>query len=506
MVFGVQPSGFINKRLDDILSDLQDELRSVFGNGINTSSASVIGQLNGIYGNALTELWEVATLIYNAQSLDTASGIHLDNLGTVAGVTRSIGVRSSATLTINLEPGAVVTAGTIVAVSNSGERFIIQQEANNLLGTTNRNFDVLATAENYGAINAGSGEINLVINDTAGWTKKAAVDSGNDEPFTVALTDTVTLTVDGEVKDSFNFPVAGARTAAQIVSDIGALVTARGATVTAQGTRVRFESNLAGPGSSILVTTTANTEFNFPTDTTYFLNSEPASPGSAQETDEQFRNRIKTTLGGIGGGTINSFTSRISQIERVNEVIVYENVTSVTDTQSGRPPHSVEVVVSDTGTPAQITENNNRIAQAIFDLKSAGINTYSANLPPIEVNITDLSGTVQTIKFSRANELNVTALFSVRGLKSQLLTEENTIALVKQAVIDQASTLIIGQTAIYNLYKCIPFRIEGIVDVLDLEWSYGVLPLNRDNLTLENNQRSKFVFDESDITVTVSLV
>jgi hypothetical protein len=67
---------------------------------------------------------------------------------------------------------------------------------------------------------------------------------------------------------------------------------------------------------------------------------------------------------------------------------VYENVDDVIDSD-GRPPHSIEVVATG-GDPQQI-------AQQIFNLKAAGIDTFG----DVIANVVDTSGYSHEIRFNR---------------------------------------------------------------------------------------------------------
>ena len=71
MAFGVVNSGFNIKRLDDIKTSIENDLKSSsnFGNDIDTSAGSVIGQLVGTFSKALAENWEQIGNDYAQQRL-----------------------------------------------------------------------------------------------------------------------------------------------------------------------------------------------------------------------------------------------------------------------------------------------------------------------------------------------------------------------------------------------------------------------------------------------------
>ena len=77
MAFGLTSSGFNPKRLIDIKTEIENELKATFGNSINLLPSSVLGQLVGIMSDREKELWELAEAVYNSQYPATAEGVTL---------------------------------------------------------------------------------------------------------------------------------------------------------------------------------------------------------------------------------------------------------------------------------------------------------------------------------------------------------------------------------------------------------------------------------------------
>src|SRR5688572_16080023 len=99
---GLTSTGFERKTIEDIKAEIEDEERLNISPTINTSSASVIGQINGIISSKLAELWELAEEVYNSQYPDSANGAALDNVAAITGTVRQEATKSTVTATLNL--------------------------------------------------------------------------------------------------------------------------------------------------------------------------------------------------------------------------------------------------------------------------------------------------------------------------------------------------------------------------------------------------------------------
>jgi len=89
--YGVVATGFSLKTLAEILADLEAAEQVQFGAGIVLDGASPLGQWNGIGADAIAEVWELASAVYNAYDPYAAVDVRLDFLGSIRGVTRSTG-------------------------------------------------------------------------------------------------------------------------------------------------------------------------------------------------------------------------------------------------------------------------------------------------------------------------------------------------------------------------------------------------------------------------------
>jgi uncharacterized phage protein gp47/JayE len=186
--FGVKPSGFVEKTLEDVIGEIEDAEKEAFGAGIDTSADGPLGQFNGIVGDKIAELWELAGAIYRALYPDSAEGEALDNVAAITGAVRLAPTNTEVLLSLNLDPGTTVPAGSVVSNSATGDRFATEDNATNP-GAFATNVEVNAIAEQTGPVQASAYSIDQIETPVSGWTARAAVDAGNNETYTLTRHD-----------------------------------------------------------------------------------------------------------------------------------------------------------------------------------------------------------------------------------------------------------------------------------------------------------------------------
>src|SRR5690606_9980209 len=115
--FGLTPSGFRTKTLEEIKAELEAAYRETFGEGINVSSSSVFGQIIGITASKIRELWELAESVYAAADPDRASDEALTALASLTGTLRRPATRSLVTARITVDPGTYAPGELVAHVS-----------------------------------------------------------------------------------------------------------------------------------------------------------------------------------------------------------------------------------------------------------------------------------------------------------------------------------------------------------------------------------------------------
>lgn len=89
--YGVTPTGFSTKTLPEQLAEIEVQMVAAFGPGVVQDPQSPLGQLNGLFADALAEMWELAQALYGSLDVDQASGPRLDALGKLRRIERATG-------------------------------------------------------------------------------------------------------------------------------------------------------------------------------------------------------------------------------------------------------------------------------------------------------------------------------------------------------------------------------------------------------------------------------
>lgn len=166
MSSGLTPDGFERKRLDEIIADLQANFAAVFGVNLNTSPESPDGQIIGVVGGSLSDLWEIAEGSYNSYNPSVATGVALSNLVQINNITRREATASTAELTLTGVNGTIIPAGSLVSINDNSAKFSTDSEVTIPVSGT---ITVGSTATQTGPTPALAGTITVIDNPITGW-------------------------------------------------------------------------------------------------------------------------------------------------------------------------------------------------------------------------------------------------------------------------------------------------------------------------------------------------
>ena len=118
--YGITDEGYVIKPLTVIEAEIDEALKTTFGDQINTTPQTIFGQLKGIAAEREFKIWELNEDIYNAGYRPTATGASLDNVNSLISADR-LGALNSR---VNGQAlfgtiGTVVPIGSIFSVSGS---------------------------------------------------------------------------------------------------------------------------------------------------------------------------------------------------------------------------------------------------------------------------------------------------------------------------------------------------------------------------------------------------
>lgn len=126
--YGLTPTGLNIKSQQQIITELQDTLKSTYGNNINFSPSSILGSLVGISSEREALLWQLLEAVYVSQYPGGAEGTSVDNILALNNMRREdaaptrtnpISVQQSNGISLyglllKGSPGTLIKAGNIV--------------------------------------------------------------------------------------------------------------------------------------------------------------------------------------------------------------------------------------------------------------------------------------------------------------------------------------------------------------------------------------------------------
>ena len=118
MSFGVTPEGFNAKLFQDVRDEIVDAISTQFaenGEPINFDPDSIFSLLVDIFGERESLIWELAQAVFSSQYPDSASGVSLDNVASIIGLSRQPATASTALLTLTGAPGTPIPASSVVS-------------------------------------------------------------------------------------------------------------------------------------------------------------------------------------------------------------------------------------------------------------------------------------------------------------------------------------------------------------------------------------------------------
>ncbi len=472
--YGLSATGFRRKRLPEIIQDLNERVSDKLGVPIETGANSIFGQLHGVYGFALAEIWENLEKIYNAMYPSTANGVSLSNAAGLAGIAQISAEKT-----------------TIIATCYGNESVLIPYGAN--IASRIDNSMIFTNLEVDKRISASQAcEINLTIPTVeVGKTYQINLD-GEQASYRAADSDT-SVDIFSALALQFEFDDKEF-----VIDDDGLTIEMNDAEETFSlststiniariGTPYKFECvNYGANAPPIGTVTHIITNYSGWTDV---VNNKVANVARNAETDTELRQRWARSVYARGLMMTDAIAASIYQYcDGVTLARVYENTSDEMDSD-GRPPHSIEAVVEG-GDPQEI-------CKVILEKKAAGIDTYGS----IKRTITDIQGVFHPIYFNRPVDLKI-------WLKIELSTEDNEVneilsglQNIKKAILERGATYEVGQDVkVQTFYQDVYNNTTG-VGYVTITSATGETPSLYSAKNIKIDCRHRAVFDESRIEV-----
>ena len=162
----ISPAGIQPLDLTGYVERLEEALRSALGADLSVEEETPQGQLAGILGLVFTEVEELAVHVAAGLNRYSAVGRQLADYGTLFGIRKISGERSSVVATLSGSASTVVDAGSR-ARTTAGAVFASVSQA--IIGSSGT-VDVLMRSVDVGPIVAAIGELTQLVDVIPGWT------------------------------------------------------------------------------------------------------------------------------------------------------------------------------------------------------------------------------------------------------------------------------------------------------------------------------------------------
>lgn len=432
--YGVTEKGFVIKRLDEIRADINSSLKDGWGMDISMEPQSLIGTLVTSFADRIAELWEVAQDDYYAMYPSTAEGENLDNSMQYAGVMRLTRSRTVYSLKCTGSDGTEIPYGALVKSTTQPTKQLQCAKAQQISRSNFREISIYcleASGTFTASVNGNTFSVTAADTDEKGvlealsakisvstLSKEVAHDDENDRWLLV-------------LKDSYG-------------NSDNALSLSSNLSVASCSSDITFETldygDIVLPNGTVTVISTLIDGWTSCTN-----DKEPIS-GRLDETDVEARHSYIKRIALRSNNMLSSIASALyNDVKGVEYVAPYENDTDETDA-AGRPPHSIEIIVSGGGDSA--------VANRIWSSKPAGIATYGN----VKTLINDEYKNTHEICFSRPVPLYVWFRISISPLAGSTIVD-NFDEIIRKSVMDSIECgigeNIIAQKLVSPIYSCI---------------------------------------------------
>ena len=469
---GLTSTGYTTKRLNDIITSLKSKADVEFssfltsGDVLDTSNNSVLGRWIQIVASPLTELWETSQEVYNAFSITTATGVALEQLCAIGGVTRNTATATQALLVNTGTYGVTIPTGSYVR-SDQNRVFEFQESvlldendavAVYITPTTVANSTVYSFTYKVLGVNS----TPVTVSYTSGVSATASsIVTGLANEINTSHAAYISGLIDGnnlwvqEVNQDYNcdFASLGQFTISKAKKATLASCTETGVITQDENTITTIQTPLVGWES--------------------VTNPFAGIVGTVLEADAELRHRFLRAKFQDGSNTYEAIYAAVLVLDGVRQVVIYENETDTGFVSPPVPAHSFYPIVLG-GTDAEI-------AQAIWNNKPAGILSYGSTT----VAVADSAGVLHDISFDRPTNKEI--YINMTLVKDDTFPA-NGNQLISDALVEYVSGFGIGESVLYSrLYTPINSATSGFY-VSSLTIGDTPTPTGTTNIVVDFNE------------------
>ena len=434
MSYGITPTGFNKKPLSAIKTDIEEALRSVFGE-ITVEPASVFGQIIGVLSKPEADVWELCEVLYNTLSPQRAEGVILDDICAYTGISRLAATYTLVTVLLEGTEGTLVPAATLGRMLDTQNIFELEVDttiAKASVVNCRVSIDAVVAAYDYTIYIDGTPYVYTCavatveeIADNLASVINFAQSRINCIPYPDGSIDMIMI----DKRTVWAVDIAAANMSFDYMA-----------------TPSTFKSQVIGrlicPANTLTEILTPVSGLNS------IYNQIDGDTGRDIEDDISLRGRREASLQVTGAATVDAITARLFQeVANVATVKVIENYEEIT--VDGRPPKSFESVVEG--------GDEDDIAAKIWEVKPAGIRPFGT----ITKQVTDSQGDLQTVQFSRPTYKYAHVRVSLT-LNPEETFPEDGLETIEGNILSVGNTLGIGDDIVVQKFTGAIFAVEGV--------------------------------------------
>lgn len=114
MDFGLTSAGYVIKRQQQIIAEINADLQSIFGANINLGPESIFGQIVGLFSEREALLWELGDAIYSSQYPSGAEGTSVDNILALNNLKRLAATPTKTNNSPTTQPNGITLYGLVL--------------------------------------------------------------------------------------------------------------------------------------------------------------------------------------------------------------------------------------------------------------------------------------------------------------------------------------------------------------------------------------------------------
>lgn len=476
---GLTSEGLVIKRLPEVLSDIKQKEVELFtdlvpeGEVVDTTDSGTLGRLASLAAPSAADLWEAVQQVNAAFDVNSATGIAQDNLYAIGGDTRQEATFTTAQVLVKGDTNVFITPTSVVSSSTTGKQFNI----------------INGIALNTNVASGIDVSVLTIVNSTAYTVAYSTTNTTSNITYTSDASATIVEILNGlkalidSAHPSLQATIVG--TTLQIMC-VDVFQTVNFTTTTNLGivkvsTVCDVVANEVGPIEQVVnsIDTIATPILGWDS----VINPLEASTGTNRETDEEYRIRFRDSKFDRATNTLEAIYSAILRTPTVEEVIIYENDTDVTDV-NGVTAHSFLPIV--------IGGVSSDIANAIWNNKPIGISSEGNTT----VSIVDIQGFNHDVSFQRPTPVPVYISVSLTTDGNYPVDGDDK---VKSALVTYFGNLRVGEDIIYSrLYTPINTVHGHQIDSLFIGTSPS--PVGTANITIPFS--SVATISDSNIVIT----